>query len=207
MTGLTKKQKAIYDFIQQFITQNGYSPSYREILGHFELSSLGTVYKHLSALRRKGIVSSEAKCSRSIKPLLTPHNAATQASELTIPFIGQITETLEIEFFSEVHQLSLPSFIVANPSATYILRISGNAWMDEQISDGDLVVIDTQREVNPNETVVARINGQQIAIQRAYPEGQTIRLIGGKPGSVPLLYKADQVEIQGVVVAVIRLYN
>ena len=206
MTGLTKRQKAIYEFIQQFIVQHGYSPSYREILRHFEFSSLGTVYKHLSILKRKGMVTNEPGCGRSIKPAVATDNGSAHASEVVVPFVGQLTATLGMEMFAEIHLLSLPAFMVVNPADTYVLRTRGDAWLDEQIADGDLLVIDTLREPSPNETVIARIHGQQIVIKRVFPEGQHFRLVGRTSSSAPLLLKADQVEIQGLVIGVIRLF-
>ncbi len=207
MTDLTKQQKAIYDFIEGFVKTNGYSPTYREILGQFGFSSLGTVYKHLSVLKRKGVLSAEPNSKRSIKPIAEAQEPpALSSSEVAVPFIGQLTANAAIEMFPQIHTLSLPSFMVGNPAATYVLRARGDAWIDEQIADGDLVVVDAQREAGPNETVVARIHGKQTIIKRVFPEGQHLRLVGGTPGSESMVLKADQVEIQGIVTGVVRLY-
>lgn len=205
MNGLTQRQKAVYDFIDEFVKKYGYAPSYREISAHFNYSSLGTVHKYLSVLKRKGLLTSEANCSRSL--MLTPLQASTHPqSDIPVPFIGQLTAQAEIETFSQIHTLSLPSFMVGNPATTYVLRARGNTWVEEQIADGDLIVVDAQREASPNETVIARINASLITIKRIFPEGQYVRLVGKGPGAEPVTMRADQVDIQGIVTGVIRLY-
>lgn len=208
MNGLTQKQKAIYDFIAEFLGKYGHSPSYREILSHFAFSSLGTVHKHLAVLQRKGVLTVESKCSRSIRLVPLQEDALPQKStDVQIPFIGQLTANSDIETFAQIHTLSLPSFMVGNPDTTYVLRARGDVWSEEHIADGDLVIVEAQREASPNETAIVRINGSLTTIRRVLLEGQYVRLIGRSASSEPVVFRADQVEIQGIVIGVIRLYS
>ena len=72
MKGLTSKQREILHFIQRFIEQHQYSPSYREIMQHFDFTSPGSVYKHIHTLKRKGVLAAEKKSHRSLLPIQAP---------------------------------------------------------------------------------------------------------------------------------------
>src|SRR5262245_26913691 len=107
MIGLTKKQQEILAFIQDFIQRYHYSPSYREIMHHFGFASLGTVSKHLNALKRKGVLAGEKQSSRSIHPTFTD-DRQKNTFEVELPFMGHLTAGLPIETFPQAQTLAVP---------------------------------------------------------------------------------------------------
>ncbi|CCB86663.1 transcriptional repressor LexA [Parachlamydia acanthamoebae] len=206
MKGLTKRQQEILDYIQEFIHSHQFSPSYREIMQNFGYSSLGSVSKHLQVLKRKGLLTSEKKCSRSIKPLETKPSHLNQ-HELELPFIGHILAGFPVEIFPKTQSLAVPKFLVQEPDSSYILRARGNSLNDEMISDGDLLIVETGREACSGEWIVALLNEHETFIKRYYPEGQYVRLAGHDSAQSPIMIHLDDLVIQGIVVGLVRLYD
>ena len=205
MKGLTKRQREIVDYIQEFIVNNRYSPSYREIGQHFGFTSLGSVYKHVNTLKRKGAIDSQSKASRSIAPTAVDTQPSLQGS-IEIPFIGNIAAGTPIQTFSQTQQLVVPRTFVHAPEKTYALRAQGDSLNEEMISDGDLLLVEVRQEAHPGETVVALINGHDIIVKKYYPEGEYVRLVGCHAHHHPILLREEDVQVQGVVIALMRMY-
>jgi repressor LexA len=206
MKGLTKRQQEILGFIQEFIRTHRYSPSYREIMRQFGFTSLGSVYKHLQVLKRKGLVTAEKKCSRSIKPLEEEAPPLTRI-ELELPFIGHISAGFPIETFPKSQTLAIPEFLVHDPNSSYIIRAKGNSLNDEMISDGDLIIIEAGREAHPGEWIIALLNDHETLVKRYYPEGQYVRLASSDSSHPPLMVRIQDLVVQGVVVGLLRLFD
>lgn len=206
MKGLTKKQREILDYINEFIASNRYSPSYREIGLHFGLNSLGSVYKHIYALKRKGAITHEKNTTRSI---LLPHNVNTPESTpgTLIPFIGHIAAGMPIHTFSQTEMISIPHSFSLVPEKTYALRVQGEALNEELIGDGDLIVVEARQHAYPGETVVALINGHDTIVKKYYPEGEYIRLLGAYTQHNPIILRQEDILIQGIVIGLLRHYG
>lgn len=206
MKGLTKRQVEILGYIQEYIRANRYSPSYREIMRQFGFSSLGSVYKHIAVLKRKGLLTSEKKCSRSIKPLHS-EPAPRAHIELELPFVGHIAAGFPIETFPKSQTLAVPEFLVHDPESSYIIRAKGNSLNEEMISDGDLLIIEAGREANSGEWVVALLNDHETLIKRYFPEGQYVRLSGNDSSHPPLMVRHQDLVVQGILVGLLRLFD
>ena len=206
MKGLTKRQREILDFIEAFIDKHHYSPSYREIQQHFSFSSLGTVYRHIQVLKRKGQISAEKKASRS---MALAHEATKKETQgiVELPFIGLIAAGSPIEMFPRTQTLSVPNFLVHTPENTYILRAQGDSLNEELICDGDLLIVEARQEAHAGEIVVAIINQHETIVKRYFPEGQYVRLIGHIANHQPIILNHESLLIQGILVGLLRLYN
>src|SRR5690349_17276892 len=112
MKGVTKRQREILNYIETFIQVNHYSPSYREIMQHFGFASLGSVYKHLIALKRKDLIHNEPSCSRS---LALAEGCNRLSVELELPFIGYVRAGYPIEMLPQVQTLAVPQSLIHNP--------------------------------------------------------------------------------------------
>lgn len=206
MKGLTKRQRELIDYIHDFIANNRYSPSYREIGQHFGFTSLGSVYKHITTLKKKGFLFSESKVSRSITTVNEPTTPQASA-EITIPFIGHISAGIPIQTFSQTQQIQVPSNYVHSPDKTYALRAQGDSLAEEMIADGDVLLVEVRQHAHPGETVVALINGHDIIVKKYYPEGEFVRLLGSHSDHHPILLRQEDVAVQAVVVSLLRLYG
>ena len=207
MKGLTKRQQEITHFISEFIAIHRYSPSYREIMRHFGFKSLGTVYRHLSVLKRKGFLLSEKNCSRSLSLAHQLPSKVTELSELTLPLIGQIRGGRPIETFAKSLSVSIPKTMVHSPERTYALRVQGESLAEEFIADGDLLIVEAREEAHAGETVLALINKHDTVVKRYFPNGNYVRLLGNNPLHHPIHLKKEDVRIQGILVGLQRTYG
>jgi repressor LexA len=200
---LTKRQKEILDYISAFIDERGYAPSFEEIAESFGYSSLATVHEHLSNLERKGYIRKSYNESRSLE-LVRPE-AALPALEL--PLLGAVAAGMPIEAIQDQETLAVPPDMVRRRKDNYVLRVEGNSMIEEQIRDGDYIVVQAQDSAEDGQMVVALVGGESATVKKLYREpGGRIRLQPANPTMAPIFVDADDVRVQGVVVGVIRKY-
>lgn len=205
MKGLTPKQYEILQFIQCFIDQHHYSPSYREIMNHFEFTSLGSVYKYVQTLQRKGVLATDKHSHRSLKPVQAP-KSVKESSELQLPLIGNLSIGYPLELFIQPQMIAVPPSLVQSPDNTYILRVQGDALHDEWMQDGDLLLIEARQDIQPGEIILGLINQNDSVLKRYYPEGQCIRLESQQSQVPSLTIRYEHISIQGVLVGLLRMY-
>lgn len=200
---LTKRQKEILDHIDGFIDERGYAPSFEEIAHHFGYSSLATVHEHLSNLERKGYIRKSYNESRSIE--LVKPDSGPQAVEL--PLYGSVAAGLPIEAISGAETLAVPPDMVRRGRNNYVLKVQGNSMIDEQIRDGDYIVVSSQDTADNGQMVVALVGGESATVKKLYREpGNRIRLQPANTTMDPIIEDARNVQVQGIVVGVIRKY-
>jgi repressor LexA len=199
---LTKRQKEILDHIQSFIGEHGYAPSFEEIADHFGYSSLATVHEHLSNLERKGYIRKAYNESRSIE--VVPEDSG--ASVIELPLLGAVAAGLPIEAIEQQEMLGVPPDMVGR-GENYVLRVEGDSMIDEQIRDGDYIVVNSQDTAHDGQMVVAIVGGDSATVKKLYREpGGRIRLQPANAVMSPIIEDAHNVQVQGVVVGVIRKY-
>ncbi len=196
---LTRRQKQIFDYINEFIAANGYSPSLEEIGRHFGLSSVATVHKHVTNLVRKGLLRRSWNQNRSIEVV----NDEQAPRAVDIPLLGRIPAGKPVEAHEERETLAIPSWLVG-AGRTYALKVAGDSMIDEQIRDGDYVVIEERRSAENGQLVVAMIHGEDVTLKKFYAEGETVRLQPANRAYEPLLVPADRLEVRGIVRGVVR---
>lgn len=198
---LTKRQKQILDYIELFIEENGYSPSFEEIADHFGFSSLATVHEHLSNLEAKGYLRKNYNKSRSLELV-----SAEGALAVELPLLGAVAAGLPIEAVEQRETLAIPHDMLRGGS-NYVLRVKGDSMIEEQIRDGDYIVVNSRQTAENGEMVVALIGGESATVKTFYRERDgRIRLQPANAAMKPMYFPAEDVTIQGVVVAVIRKY-
>jgi repressor LexA len=200
---LTKRQKEILDYVETFIDDRGYAPSFEEIADAFGYSSLATVHEHLSNLERKGYIRKSYNESRSIE--LVGRDNGTPVVEL--PLLGAVAAGLPIEAVQETETLAVPPDMISRRRDNYVLRVEGNSMIEEQIRDGDYIVVQAQDTAEDGQMVVALVEGESATVKKLYRErGGRIRLQPANPTMEPIVVDAADVRVQGVVVGVIRKY-
>ena len=202
MQPLTKRQREILDYLNDFIQQQGYAPSLEEIGRRFGLSSLATVHKHLTNLQEKGCIRRSWNRSRSVELIST--RTGNRAVEL--PLLGYVAAGAPIEAISSNETIAVPQDL-AGKKDSYVLRVKGDSMIDEQIRDGDLVVVEDRRTADNGEMVIALLDGAAATVKRYYRERDgRIRLQPANDAMSPLFVHEDDVRIQGIVVGVLRRY-
>jgi repressor LexA len=198
---LTKRQREILDYLQDFIQQHGYAPSLEEIGRRFGLSSLATVHKHLTNLQEKGFIKRAWNRSRSVE--LVPSRIGGRSVEL--PLLGYVAAGRPIEAVVGNETIAVPEDLVGKRD-TYVLRVKGDSMIDEQIRDGDYVIVEDRNSAQNAEMVIALVNGSDVTLKRIYYEQGHVRLQPANPAMQPMILQEDQVQVQGVVIGVMRRY-
>jgi repressor LexA len=199
---LTKKQRQILDYVESFVDSNGYSPSYEEIADHFGYSSLATVHEHLTNLETKGFLRKNYNKSRSLEIV----HADLHAPALELPLLGQVAAGLPIEAVEDAQETVTVPHDMVRRGNNYVLRVRGDSMIEEQISDGDYIVVNSRQTAENGEMVVALVNGESATVKKFFREGAQVRLQPANPTMLPMYFPADDVQIQGIVVGVIRKY-
>jgi len=199
---LTKRQREILDYLNEFIQQHGYAPSLEEVGKRFNLSSLATVHKHLTNLQEKGFIRRAWNRSRSVE--LLPSRSGGRAIEL--PLLGYVAAGMPIEAVATAESIAVPEALVSGKRDTYVLRVRGDSMIDEQIRDGDLVIVEDRRTADNGETVVALLSGTEVTLKKLYREHGHVRLQPANPTIKPIIVPPEQVQVQGVVIGVMRRY-
>ncbi|MFS8638112.1 MAG: transcriptional repressor LexA [Gemmatimonadota bacterium] len=201
---LTKRQKEILDYLHDYVEDHGYAPSFEEIARHFRFSSLATVHEHLENLKRKGYIRKGYNESRSIE--LLPAQMRVAAVEL--PLLGTVAAGLPIEAVQDSETIAVPEDMLARGGYNYVLRVNGDSMIDEQIRDGDYLVVNSRQTAENGEMVVALVHGDSATVKKFYrePDGR-VRLQPANPMMSPMYFSPSDVQIQGIVIGVIRRYR
>ena len=201
MQPLTRRQREILDYLKEFIDERGYAPSLEEIGRRFGLSSLATVHKHLMNLQEKGFIRRAWNRSRSLELVQT--RAGGRAVDL--PLLGYVAAGEPIEAVVGTETVTVPEDLVG-ARETYALRVRGSSMIDEQIRDGDLVVVEDRQVARNGEMVVALLDGSDVTLKTFYREKNHIRLQPANKSLAPIIARPETVRVQGVVIGVMRRY-
>ena len=199
---LTRRQKEILDYLGGYIGEHGYAPTIEEIGHHFGLSSLATVHKHLTNLQEKGLIKRAWNRSRALE--LVPTEVIVRAVEL--PLLGRVAAGTPIEAVQASETIFVPEDMVGRRD-TYVLQVKGDSMIDEQIRDGDYVIVENRKAARDGEMVIALLGGENVTLKKLYREGGgKVRLQPANARMKPLLVDQDDLRVQGVVIGVLRKY-
>lgn len=194
----TPRQTEILIFVRDYQHKHGYSPTYDEIAGQFDISKV-TVFEHLTILEERGLLSREKHKARSL--LLADHLELPDDKPTCLPLVGRIAAGAPIEAVEGREVLDLEG-LFSSRHGVYVLEVKGDSMIDDQICDGDYVVVEKRKQPYNGETVVALLRDGEATLKRYYREKNRIRL---QPANTA--YKSiyvTSVDIQGIVVGVIR---
>ncbi len=200
---LYKRQKQILDFINQYVSVNGHSPTLQEIADALSLRSLATVHEHLQALSRKGIIRRFEGSVRGIEVLDKKIGDSLQGIEL--PLLGFIAAGAPIEPYTDPNAtFSVSPALVSSKKRSYVLQVKGDSMIEDGILDGDFVVIEEQNVANNGDIIVALLENGVATLKRFFKEKDRIRLQPANSTMKPIY--AKKVTVQGKVVGVIRKF-
>lgn len=192
---LTRRQRDILRFFEEYTSNQGISPTLEETAQHFGLNKV-TVFGHVAELERKG-------CLRRSAPGVSRGLQIVRESQ-GFPILGEIAAGVPIDALEVPETLAFEE-LVPPGSDIYVLRVRGESMIEDAIRDGDLVLVERRTNPQPGETVVAVLPGESATLKRYYPEpGGRVRLQPANASMQPLI--VDEVEIRGVVIGVIRRY-
>ena len=196
------KQKKILEFVTNYMTENGYPPSIREICQGVGLSSTSTVHAHLETLKKNGLLEKADSKSRGIRVKTNVAEIVGENDIVNVPVVGKVaagspilaTENLERTF-------PIPADFIGNADGSFMLKVKGESMIEAGIFDGDYIIVKQQSVANNGEIVVALIN-DEATVKTFYKEKDSIRLQPENSTMEPIIVK--EVAILGKVVGLIR---
>jgi repressor LexA len=193
---LTERQRAVYEFVREKIRNRGYGPTVREIGKNFNIRSPNGVMCHLKALEKKQLITREPNMSRAIQL------AAEPIHERGLPLAGRIAAGVLHEAIERDERIDFDEIFHDRDKRLFVLEVSGDSMIEDQISDGDYVVIRKQRTARKGQIVVALTDENEATLKRWFPEKNRIRLEPANSAMKPIYVK--NARVLGVVVGVVR---
>lgn len=127
---------------------------------------------------------------------------AEATSMVSIPLLGTITAGSPIERIEHRETIEVPQHMVKRN--TYALKVKGHSMIDDNIQDGDIIIIEKRESAENGQSVVALINNEQVTLKKFYIEADGIRLQPANPDMEPIMLKNEEVHVLGIVSGVIR---
>jgi len=211
MKDLSRRQRAILDFIETFLDENDYPPTIRDIQGELGISSTSVVDYNLKVLEAHNMIRRNRNISRGIELIgRTPG----RRNVVTLPVIGQIAagqpipapEDLATGEALETIELST-DMVPDGGRNLFALRVKGTSMIDCLINDGDVVVLRHQETCENGETVAVWLKDEkETTLKKFFHEGERVRLQPANVTMSPIYTDPENIEIQGKLVTVVRSY-
>jgi repressor LexA len=193
---LTERQREIYEFIRLKIENRGYGPTVREIGEAFKIKSPNGVMCHLKALEKKGLIKREEHAARAIQ--LVAHRRPAQG----LPFLGTVAAGAPLPAIEQSERIEFDE-VFGGPNR-FVLQVRGNSMIENNIQDGDYVVIKKQETAENGERVVAMVDSE-VTLKKFYRERDHIRLEPANGAMAPIIVDASRdARVLGVLVGVLR---
>lgn len=199
-----RRQGQIIDFLKQHIQAHGTAPTLRQIADAIGVSSLATVHEHLTTLEDKGLIKRHPGKARRIDIIYEDVELSPQG--IDVPILGYIAAGSPLMPHTDPNaSIPLPPNFANPRKRVYVLQVKGDSMIEEQIRDGDFVIIEQSNEANNGDIVVALLDNGMATLKRFFKETTRIRLEPANAKMSPIF--ARSVRIQGKVVGLIRKYH
>jgi len=199
---LTERQRQVLDFIRWSLKERGVAPTLREIAEHFGFSSTASAQKHVNELQKKGWLFRSKHRRRGLVPLESDPGGGEMAE---LPLLGFVAAGQPIESLDVPARVAVPRTLL-HGGEHYVLRVRGDSMVEDGILDGDLVVVQARQEARPGEMVIALVDGE-VTLKRFFLEDRrTVRLQPANAAMAPIRFPAQRVQVQGIVVGLMRRY-
>jgi repressor LexA len=197
---ISYKQQRFLDFIQRYTLENNRAPSYEEIMDSLGFSSLGTVHWYVKTLSDDGYLS-RARGPNGKRALILSEEHAVPT---VLPLLGMIAAGEPIEALENAESVNVPApFVQPN---NFVLKVKGTSMQDDNIEDGDYVIVQKSPQAEPGQIVVALINGDA-TLKRYYPRNGKVELHPRNPEfPVIKIKESDDFKINGIVLYSFREY-
>ncbi|HVI71585.1 MAG TPA: transcriptional repressor LexA [Pyrinomonadaceae bacterium] len=202
---VTAKQRRMYEFIRRYIESNQEAPTIAEIGKQFQMRSSASVHAVLVALEREGLIKRIPNVSRGIE-IVQQGESDDEDKDNEIPLLGTVAAGQPIEAILSHDAISVPKDLHGH-GRTFALRVRGDSMIEENIQDGDIIIVSSQKTADNGQMVVALIDGNYATVKKFYREPDFIRLEPANPQFKPIFIKTpERIQIQGVVRGLIRKY-
>ncbi|HBD08289.1 MAG TPA: hypothetical protein DCZ69_08505 [Syntrophobacteraceae bacterium] len=198
--GLTPAQERVYRFVRDTLREHGVAPSYEEIREYMGFRSINAVTKHIRQLEQRGYLQNLGKHRKRALELVP-----LRTSVAAIPFLGVVVAGIPIEAVEVPESIEVPESFLGSGN-NFALRVRGESMIEEGIREGDILIITRQAHADNGQTVVALIRGEA-TVKKFFRHGEEVELRPANSRMEPLRFPADEVEIVGMVVGLLRNYR
>ncbi len=201
---LTQRQKEVLECIRKLQEQLQYTPSIQEICEQLQIRSTNGVARHIHALIRKGYLERSSK-ARSLKFTPLAQKLFHPNHNNMIPLLGRISAGSPIYAEENIEQM-IPFYLRERTDGIFALRVQGESMIEAGIFDGDIILVDSKKKAKTGDIVVALVN-DEVTVKHFFPKDKYIELKPANQKMKPIRVPANQVTIQGVVIALQRSYE
>jgi len=207
---LTDRQQEFLDFIQEYLGEKGFPPTFREIAKHFNLASTFGVKRHIDALVKKGFLSNESKTSRTLSIISDGLNKPKQIFDnlIDVPIVGRVAAGQPILAEENIEgNLLLDSAMIKTKTACFGLKVRGDSMINAGIFEGDLVIVSPQQNAVNGDIIVALLH-DEATMKRFIVNENIIYLMPENERYQPIeVNHREDFSIVGKVIGVFRTYN
>ncbi len=213
---LSRRQERMLDFIRRFVNDHQFPPTIREIGEAVDISSTSVVNYNLNALEKKGMIERDRNVSRGLRLAEEEQLSAGGPRVVRIPLLGRIAagepipvpdQLTDFAVFGD-DMVEVAAGMLEDTGDIYALEVRGQSMIDALINDGDIVVMKHQSHAENGDMIAARLReDNETTLKRFYLEGDRVRLQPANPQMAPIYVPAENVEVQGKVMMVIRRLN
>ncbi|MGI5849312.1 MAG: transcriptional repressor LexA [Christensenellales bacterium] len=198
---LSKRQNDVYQFIKNYISENGYAPCVRDICSALNLKSTSTAHAHLTKLERKGYISRDPAKPRTITILA---EGDTKERMLRVPVVGRVAAGVPITAIENIDEyLSLPYSLLGSDDV-FILNVRGDSMIDAGIFNNDRIIAQKQNYAQNGDIVVALLD-DEATVKRFFREGDRVRLQAENENFAPIY--TNNINILGKVIGLLRMFR
>lgn len=207
---LTKKQKELFDYINIVNKEKGISPSYEEMKNKLNLKSKSGIHRIISALEERGFIRKLANKARAIEIINKVDNINRSLNKIDtvidIPLYGKIAAGTPIEAISNSTSIVSTPVNMITTGEHYALEISGDSMINLGINDKDIAIIKKSNIANNGQIVVALVDKQEATLKTIKKTSSNIVLIPANDLYQSQTYESSRIEVQGILVGIMRQY-
>ena len=203
---LTKKQNEVFEFIKTYLSNNGYSPTQKEIKEHFGLKSFGSVQRYLRYLQEHGLIENSWNARRGIQ--INKDDSSSQADKAlsSLPFVGNIAAGIPIEAIENcTEHFDVPSHLFNKNKVNFCLQVKGDSMIEAGIIENDVVIIEKTSSPKNGQIVAAIIEGEA-TLKTFKKTKNTVHLEPANRHYETIQISNGDLQIAGVLVGLIRTY-
>ena len=211
---LTKKQKELFDYLNQYISKNDISPSFEEMKKAVNLKSKSGIHRLITSLEQRGFIkrlkhkARAMEIAKSFVNSAKKNNYQSESSSIEIPLLGSIAAGDPIEAIENPGEyISVPSNFIVPNNQYFGLKVNGLSMIDEGIFDGDIAVIKKTNTVLNGKIAAVLTTENEITLKTIKIVENKIHLIPANKSYSEKIFDINHVQIQGILTGIIRKYN
>jgi len=207
---LTPKQYKLLQFIEKTLAEQKVSPSFEEMKDFMGLKSKSGIHRLIAGLEAKGYIRHLPNQARALEviprqPNLSAFYGVSNDNSVSLPLVGKIAAGYPIEAVATQDTIAVPPQMMGM-GEHYALVVEGDSMQGAGIMDGDTVIIRKANRANDGTIVVALVDGFEVTLKKWHIKGNSVALEPANPAYQTRIFSADRVEIQGVLVGLMRQY-